>query len=222
MKTIAKAEDLASLVEQYGFLPFFRNEIPGLSVEEHTPPEFWFSDERDGAWEWKGPVIRQLGCAYGKFFANKAGFVSRAWFPDFANWRRDGYDFDARYDDGLARTADKYVFDLLDQHGSLLSKELKRLGGFGKEGRKGFDGIMTRLQMQCYVTTADFVYQTDRHGKPYGWGVARYAVPERFFGSDFADTIYSRTPEESKARMLAYLAGQFPNVPEKALLRLIG
>lgn len=28
------ADDLIATVEQYGFLPFFRNEIPGFSVEE--------------------------------------------------------------------------------------------------------------------------------------------------------------------------------------------
>ncbi len=29
-------------------------------------------------------------------------YVSAKWFPDFANYRRDGYDFDARFEDGLA------------------------------------------------------------------------------------------------------------------------
>ena len=29
------ADDLIATVEQYGFLPFFRNEIPGFSVEAH-------------------------------------------------------------------------------------------------------------------------------------------------------------------------------------------
>lgn len=161
-------EALGRLVEAWGILPFFRNELPGFSVEEHTPPSLWFSDHEEGPREWKGPVIRQTGCAYGKFFQNKAAFVSRAWFPDFANWRRNGYDFDIRYDDGLAKNVDKYVLDLLDGQESLLSKELKRLGGFGKKGRKGFDAIITRLQMQGYVTTTNFEYQLDKNGMAYG------------------------------------------------------
>ena len=44
------ADDLIATVEQYGFLPFFRNEIPGFSVEELCPPELWFADDADGPW----------------------------------------------------------------------------------------------------------------------------------------------------------------------------
>nr|WP_243140407.1 hypothetical protein [Faecalibacterium prausnitzii] len=35
------ADDLIAAVEQYGFLPFFRNEIHGFSIEELCPPELW-------------------------------------------------------------------------------------------------------------------------------------------------------------------------------------
>ena len=104
MKTyeLRSPEDIAALAEEWGFLPFFAGEIPGFSVEECCPPELWFSEEADGPWEWKGPVARSGRCVYGKFFGGRAGFISREWLPDFANFRRDGYDFDARYDDGLA------------------------------------------------------------------------------------------------------------------------
>lgn len=34
---------------------------------------------------------------------------------------RDGYDFDARYDDGLASRKDKDIFDTVLEHGALLS-----------------------------------------------------------------------------------------------------
>ena len=99
--TIKTKQDLVDAVERCGFLPLFENSIPGFSVEENVDPAIWFGSE-EGPWEWKGPVIRETGCAYGKFFEQKAAFISREWFPDFANYRRDGYDFDARYDDGLA------------------------------------------------------------------------------------------------------------------------
>ena len=48
-------------------------------------PRLWFSDE-EGPWEWKGPVIRNMNCAYGKLFNGKAGYVSLEWLPDFANY----------------------------------------------------------------------------------------------------------------------------------------
>ena len=217
------AEDIARLVNEIGFLPFFRNHIPGFSIEEHTPPERWFSDTLEGPWEWKGPVIRRTGGAYGKFFRNKAAYVSRDWFYDFANYRRDGYDFDARYDDGLAGHRDRLLINALEKTGPALSKTLKREAGYGgKDGLKGFETVITRLQMQCYILTADIEYMTDRFGRPYGWGVCRYATPEQVYGADFGDRAYAREPEESCARMLDHLRHFLPQADEAAIWRLIG
>lgn len=97
--TINSQADLISAVEEFGFLPFFKNSIDGFSIEEHISLRYWFS-EAEGAWEWKGSVIRETGSAYGKLFDRKAVYISREWFHEFANYRRNGYDFDALYDDG--------------------------------------------------------------------------------------------------------------------------
>ena len=137
--TIDTKQDLIDAVDRFGILPLFTNSIPGFSVEEHVSPRAWFTGE-EGVWEWKGPVIRESGCAYGKFFEHKAAFVSLEWYPDLANFRRDGYDFDARYDDGLASYKEKELYDLLAEHEPILSKGLKVRGGYGKDGKK--DGIV--------------------------------------------------------------------------------
>ena len=223
MKTyeLRSPEDIAALTEEWGFLPFFAGKIPGFSVEECCPPELWFPEDADGPWEWKGPVARSGRCVYGKFFGGRAGFISREWLPDFANFRRDGYDFDARYDDGLASHKDKAVYDTVAEHGALLSKELKRLCNYGKGGNTGFDTVITRLQMQAYLTVGDFVYMQDKYGKPYGWGVARYTTPEAQFGYDFVTSAYAREPEESKARIIAHLESILPGTNEKQILKLI-
>ena len=55
-RQLHSADGLIAAVEQYGFLPFFRNEIHGFSIEELCPPELWFADDVDGPWEWKGPL----------------------------------------------------------------------------------------------------------------------------------------------------------------------
>ena len=55
--TIYTKEDLKEAVQALGFLPLFANEIQDFSIEEHTVPKAWFSEE-PGVWEWKGPVIR--------------------------------------------------------------------------------------------------------------------------------------------------------------------
>ena len=217
---VRSKQDLIDAVRSFGIVPLFRNSIPGFSVEEHVSPEVWFAGG-DGVWEWKGPVIRESGCAYGKLFEKKAAFVSAEWYPDLANYRRDGYDFDARWDEGLAPRGDKDLYDLIEANGPVLSRRLKRLGDYGKTGRKGFETTVTRLQARCYVVVSDFVYEQDRLGRPYGWGVAAYATPERLFGAPFADAVYRREPRESRARLLAHLRGLLPGADEAELARFL-
>ena len=68
---IRTKEDLIQAINEYGFVPFFINSISGFSIEEHIAPECWYNSLGDSmwpAWDWKGPVIKEAGCAYGKFF----------------------------------------------------------------------------------------------------------------------------------------------------------
>ena len=216
--------DLIDAIAEYGFLPFFENSIDGFSIEEHIDPDcWWHSDTGEwSAWEWKGPVIRETGCAYGKFFEKKACYISPDRFPDFANYRRDGYDFDARYDDGLAQYRDKLLYDLVERNAPVISKRLKQLGNYKKGGNKGFDAVITRLQAQGYVIISDFVYMKDKYGKPYGWGVAEYSTPEAFMGGGFSDKVYARTPRESYERILEHFAVLFPNEDVGKLRKFLG
>lgn len=219
---IKTKEDVVRLVDELGFLPYFQGEIPGFSIEENTRV-MWGSDaDPEGPWEWKGPIIRAAGCAYGKFYRGRAMYISSDWFPDFANYRRDGYDYDARVDDGLARRQDERIMEVLTARGALRSRELKSLSCLSEESRKRFDQSLTFLQMQGYITTADFVYETDRLGRPYGWGLAEYATPEQFFAERFTDRVYEREPEESRERLTAHLTKLLPQATPAQIKRLVG
>ena len=222
--TIGSEQELIELIDQVGFVPFFKNEIEGFSIEEHIAPGCWYNDGDNGfwpAWEWKGPVIREMKCAYGKYLRNKAMYVSPKWFPDFANFRRDGYDFDARYDDELASFYDKELFDLLDSHAPIMSKELKKIGDYGKNGRKGFETMITRLQKQCYVVTSDFRYSVDKLGNEYGWGVAEYSTPEKFLGKRFCSEVYKRSPKESYERVVKQFKKILPHADLKQIEKIL-
>ena len=219
---IKTKEDIVRLVDELGFLPYFAGEIPGFSIEENTRVMWGGAEDGGCPWDWKGPIIRAAGCAYGKFCRGRAMYVSRAWFPDFANYRRDGYDYGARVDEGLARWQDGRIMEVLTARGELKSRELKALSCLGEESRKRFDQSLTFLQMQCYVTTADFVYETDRLGRPYGWGLAKYATPERFFGAAFTERVYAREPEESREKLAAHLTKLLPQATGAQIKRLIG
>ena len=215
-------EDVIALTREVGFLPLFRNEIGGFSIEDNCPPDIWFVEGVDGPWEWKGPIARSGACAYGKFFGGRAGFVSLDWFPDFSNYRRDGYDFEGRFEDGLAHHKDKQIYDALAEHGSLLSKDLKRLCNYRKGGNKGFDTVITRMQAQTFVVIADFEYMKDAQGQPYGWGVARYALPEALFGEELMASADCRKPAQSRERIASHLRGLLPDASEAQLAKLIG
>ena len=59
------------------FFLFFKNEIPGFSLEERTVAEYWWSGGpvRD-PWRWRIAIAKRHDVLYGKFFAKKAGFIS--------------------------------------------------------------------------------------------------------------------------------------------------
>lgn len=217
-REVRSPRDVARLVDEVGFLPLLPNWIPGFSAEECCPPEILYDRDAEGPWEWKGPTARGRTCMYGKLFDGRAGYVSLEWLPDLANYRRDGYDFDARFDDGLASLRDRTVYNALAGAGELLSVDLRKRCG----ALRGFDASLTRLQMQCYVAASDFVYQRDKFGREYGWGVAKYAAPETLFGPELVTSAYSRDPKESRLRILDHLRKILPDAPEADLVRLVG
>ncbi len=215
-------EELSALIDEVGFLPLFSCEIPGFSVEEHTDPAYWWSErpERD-PWYWRTIIAREGRIAYGKFFEKKAGFVSKKWFPYFANLRRDGYDFDALWDDGKAGMRQKKIMDCFDEKTRLFSFELKEKAGFGKGGEKGFEGTLANLQMQSYLCMRDFEKRKNKQGKEYGWDVAIYAMPEQIFGYKHVTKAYGESPEVSYNRIANQLRKVYGDVDEKVLKRIV-
>lgn len=240
-------EDLERLVMTMGFLPFFKNEIPNFSVEEVTSSEFWFSHENEGAWEWKGPVVRNGKCVYGKLFNGKAGFVSLDWFPELVNYRR--YDHPILNIPGTTNFGhnDHLIYDAVVTHESLLSKEIKALCGFNTPRKKkkvdsllvdeiespiqkrsyvgpreSFEAVMTRLQMNTYLIIADFEYLLNRHQQPYGWGIARYTSPELLFGKSLVASCNRHSKETSLRRILTHLHKTLPQATDRQIMKLIG
>ncbi|MBQ1821588.1 MAG: hypothetical protein II117_08305 [Clostridia bacterium] len=217
---ICTKADLCDAVKRFGIMPLFENSVPGFSVEEHVAPKAWFTDD-EGVWEWKGPVIRETGCAYGKFFGHKAVFISPEWYPDFVNYRRGGYDFEGWYEDGLVSHDEKIIYDAIRASGCIPSKLLKRMLNYRKGGNRGFDGAINRLQANGYVLIDDFMYEQDRFGRTYGWGVAVYTTPEQRFGENFLVPIGNRTPQESRARIFTHLMELLPDADPRRIDRYL-
>lgn len=219
---IKSSKELSGLIREIGFLPLFKGDIRGFSVEEHTNPGDWWAGvpEKD-PWEWRTVLAGEEDIAYGKLFRNRAGFISKEWFPVFASFRRDGYDFDSRYEDGLASRKAKNIIDVLTEHKSLMSHDIKKLAGFGKEGAKGFEGAMTLLQMQTYITVRGFRHKLNKRGEEYGWSVSEYSLIEELFGEDYVHSAYSVPAAECREQIIARLRNLFPDTSYETALKCI-
>lgn len=215
-------QDLIDLINQVGFLPLFKNDVPGFSVEERTMPDYWWSgDEARDPWEWRRVIAAEGDIAYGKFFQKKAGFISKNWFSYFINVRRDGYDFDARYADQLAKHKCKKIMDLFLDKDELYSFEIKKLANYGKNGEKNFDGMLTELQMQTYLVVKDFRKKKNKAGEDYGWSVAVYSTPEQMWGREYVTEKYHTKPNECREKLTAYMKQLYPQVTDKQLQKII-
>ncbi len=221
---IHTVEELMEYIDEIGFLPLFKNDIPGFSVEERTVADYWWSgDVTHDPWEWREIIARSGRVAYGKFFDKKAGFISRKWFPYFVNFRRDGYDFDALWDDEKASLRQKKIMDLFTEEGTeLYSFEVKKLAGFGKDGEKNFEGTITNLQMQMYLCMRDFRQKRNKAGESYGWPIAVYAKPEQLWGHEYAVSAYHEAPEASANRVREYMKEIYPIATWTQIRKVLG
>lgn len=232
-KCLHTASDLENLIMNVGFMPLFANDIRGFSVEEHTDPDCWWTGNVEtDPWEWREAVAEGRKVAYGKLFDKKAGFISLDWLPSFANYRRNGYDFDARWDEGLAGSREKQIMDILVPHDTdgdaiweekrILSTDLKKLAGFGKQGEKNFPGTITRLQMQTYLVITDFRRRKNKRSREYGMAVSVLAPPETVWGYDAVTAGYKDEPAQSWRAICEHVRHLYPSAGEKELNKLIG
>lgn len=230
-KCLHTVDEAIKYINEIGFLPLFHNEIPGFSLEERTVPEYWWCDDPAvDPWTWREIIARRGNVVYGKFFDKKAGFISKEWLPYFVNYRRDGYDFDALWDDEKASRRQKKIMDLFaGEHADdeLYSFEIKKQAGFGKKadgngnGEKNFEGTITELQMQMYLCMKDFRKRKNKKGQDYGWNVAVYATPEHLYGYDFVTSAYKEQPSESRDRIFAHVREVCPTAEEKQIQKLL-
>ena len=230
---IRSAQELVNWIREIGFLPFFSNEIEGFSAEEHVGTDYWWTGVREeDPWEWREIIAAGHEVAYGKFFDKRAGFISTEWLPVFVNYRRSGYDFDARYEDGKASRREKRIMDFYigeDEDGDtvyrdteILSKELKKQEGFGKGGEKNYPGIMTQLQMETYLVIADFRRRVNKRGDAYGMPVSIMLPPECLWGRELVTSAYHEDPRASWERIVSHVAKLYPDAAESDILKLIG
>lgn len=222
-RRIKTVEELIAFVDEAGFLPLFSAEVPGFSLEERTPAEDWWCDdaERD-PWLWRQIAAESRRVVYGHFFDKKAGFVSLKRFPAFMNVRRDGYPFDALWEDGKASFREKKIMDCLPLGTDRMSTELKIIAGFGKGGEKNFAGTVAGLMEKTYLCVSCYRRRMNRQGLPYGWPIGVYTMPETLFGDAFLEPGYENDPGEDKQTLTDFLHKQYPGADRSLIEKIIG
>ena len=216
---IHSCPELMAYIQKVGFLPLLDSGIVGYSAEDIVDDDCRYVMLPDGGrdwplWKWKGPIVQVGDCVYGKFFAGKAGFISREWWPDFCNYRR------SRHPAPEEGSIEETILLTLAEHGSLITRELRAACGFtGPKMRSRFDGYITRLQMACRIITEDFVYPRDKHNNEYGWGWSLLTIPEQLLGREACQC--QRSPEESFQRLLAHFREILPQASERQIQKLI-
>lgn len=211
---------MMEFIQEIGFLPLLNSGIDGFSAEDIVDEDCRYVTFPEGGWDWplwkwKGEIVTEMPCMYGKFFNKKAGFISREWWPDFCNYRRSKYP--RPQDDSI----EGVVLNTLLSSGSLITRELRTACGFtGKGMRSKFDGYLTKLEMATYIVIEDFVYPHDKHNHEYGWGWSLLNTPEELCGR--SSCLCNRTPEESYQRIFEHLKRLLPDVSEKLIQKMIG
>ncbi len=218
-RNISTCHELMEVIEELGFLPLLDGGVVGFSAEEMVDADCRYVATDEGwdwpLWKWKGPIITEGSCVYGKFFNSKAGFVSKRWWPDWCNWRR------STMPEPAPGSIEETILLTLQEHGSLITRELRAMCGFtGGKMRSRFDSYVTRLQMQCLIITEDFVYPKDRHGRDYGWGWSLLTTPERLLGKEMCQC--DNSPEQSRQIIAEHLHHILPNASQAQIDRLIG
>lgn len=221
LRRVKTPEELTDYINKLGFLPLFKNEVQGFSVEEVTASDNWWSSEQEDPWSWREIIASRGEVAYGKLFCSRAGFVSREWYPYLASYRRDGYDFDSRYEEGLASSRSKKIMDVLARFELLPSNELKTAAGFGKAGERGFDSTITQLQMQTYITVRSFHRKCNKKNEEYGWSVADYCLSERLFGEEHIRAGYSLSALKVKEKIIEHIKSKFPEAELAAIEKVM-
>ena len=215
-------DEVIEYIRETGFLPLFSVGIPGFSLEEHVPAfDWWTDDPKRDPWIWRMIIAEDEHIAYGKFFDRKAGFIAKEWFPAFANYRRDGYDYEGLYEDGKMKGRAKQILDKLRLNEEavgleMTSGQLRKTAGVAK----GFDGTMIDLQMQTFLLISRFRQKRNKRGEAYGWHLPSFMTPETKWSYDFVNSSEEK-PDASRERIVRQVAGCYPAAEEQTIRKLM-
>lgn len=210
-------KNLCERVDDIGFLPLQECGVPGFSVQGMTNPARWNEDGAGNPWFWRYKAVESGRVVYGKFFRRHVGFVSKECLPAFANLRRGGRSLEELACSKELSSDSKRILELLSEGGELSSPELRTM--LEIDAPRTLDAALAELTMRFAVVLGAFRRRRNRAGRPVGWPVGVWRIPESIPG--IPPLSVSETPEESLARLTRRCVGRLPRISEERLERLL-
>lgn len=180
-------------------------------------------DRETDPWEWRIRGITECDdLAYGKFFFNKGGWITKEWFPYFMSIRRGNETLIEMYHEGLVSNTAKRIYDLISSTPDLSLQEIKATVGCNKNEKSEFDASLTMLQMKMFITISGEKFKLSKDGKPYGWPVTTFRTIEDFFGEEIFDLSCTIEQQEAIERIIEQILLLNPNAETKTISKFTG
>ena len=112
--------------------------------------------------------------------------------------------------------------DTLWKDERILSTELKKRAGFGKQGEKNYPGILTQLQMETYLVISDFERRKNKKGHEYGMAVSIMFPPEKLWGYEAVTAAYKESPMKSWQRIFDHVKEMYEEADDAAVMKIAG
>jgi hypothetical protein len=174
------------LIRELGFVLLMRLRGTELPSVHAATREQW------AWWDWKQTLPGRRACYYAKVLRQRGTFIAWEWFPQFYAAYADTRPHWRQYRDGLLDRTEKRILDLLEEHGPLMTRELRLLfGERSKQNTRLAKSTLTRLQKRFLVTAAG--------GDTAGWSHHRWDLVERWVPSRVLAAAAGLTAGEARA-----------------------
>ena len=194
----------------------------GWGAEDENSLHWHTGDIDTDPWEWRMRVLEERNdIAYAKLFFKKGGYITKDWYPYFLATRRGGNTFEETYKDGTISHFAKRIYDVVSDNNALPSHIIKRLAGFTKDDKSGFDRALTELQMKMFITMCGQQQKFSKRGEEYGWSSTVFCTTERFFNDDIFEKAEKISADKAAKIIREQLYKLNPNAPEKKIIKFI-
>ncbi|MCL2399943.1 MAG: hypothetical protein FWC91_09420 [Defluviitaleaceae bacterium] len=189
----------------------------------HDTPIRWHTGNPEtDPWEWINRVLDERNdIAYGKLFFKKSGYITKEWFPCFLAVRRGGIEFYEAYEGGSISHFAKRIYDVVATGKTFPIEEIKRLGGFSREDKSGFDRAMAELQMKMFISPCGRQYKISQKGEEYGWSSTVFCTTEQFWGEEIFEEATKISTDEAIEKIKTQVLKLNPLAEDKKIKKFI-